>query len=259
MSITEQSFNALAKHTNCVAAAIRDSLRATQFYARDLTGADGSRSALPHTSTALSKTVAVLARQVDRGLTKAANVSVRLVYPKWRALPSPFNDETRAQVLSGIASFDRTLAPEFTSYFFRAARHILATWTDGPTLILEHRIEAVRRTLAFDKAAKESMTALVAQILVALIKARPIAKHGTPKKAVRVLDGIDANIPVMAAAALALLLAQEGRPPVEVTEGDFLAIAGLLLAPNLPALKQAVESNDYEAVTKILESVASHY
>jgi hypothetical protein len=260
MNIAAGEFNRLSKHANCIAASVRDSLRTAQFYARDLSGADGSRSELPHKSTALSSTVAVLAHQIDNGLTKAADVSVKLLSPRWRNLPSPFDGPTRTNVLSGIASANPGLAPEFTSYFFRSARSILAQWTQGHSLVLEHRIESVRRTLIpAALAPAEPTSMLVAQILVALVVARPIAKHGPARRDVSFFDAVDANVTVMSAACLALLLANAGRPSPGLDESAFLAIAGHLLAPKLPAIRDAIVANDVAAVSQLLDAVAASY
>ncbi len=250
----------IVNHATCVAAGMRDGLRTAQFYARDMTGADGSRSGKPHNPTALSKAVALAARKFDGGLSRAADISVRMLNPRWRNLPSPFDTAARNRVISDLISKPASFNSEFTAYFFRATRHILERWTEPPTLVLEHRIKSVRRDLVIDHAdGTAPSSAVLAQVLVRLIRVRPIAKVGKAKSPFQFLDEIDANIPVMAAASLALLLAQEGRPRETVDEDDFLGISGVLLASKTRDIEKAVDSNDTAALAAILDSVILSY
>jgi hypothetical protein len=239
----------IATHAACISAGMRDGLRAAQFYARDLSGVDGGKT--PRHVTFLSRAVARVARGFDRSMSKAADVSVSIVKPDWRALPSPFEAAVRAEVIEAIRKNEFAYTSQFTAYFFRAARHILERGANAPNLILEHRIEAARRNL--------EANASLAQILMKLILAAPIARCGAPKAGYDFLKLVDPNISVFATACLALQLAQEGKPLADTHEDEFFEISGALLSPFLEELNNAVTAQDVTALEKILDHVKGLY
>jgi len=255
-----RSSNSVITHAACMAAGVRDGLRTAQFYARDMAKADGHTSETPRDSTFLSRAVAWLARTVDSTLSKAADVSVRLIRPQWRKLPSPFEPSMRDGVIKAIRLHQFSYTSQFTAYFFRAARHMLERGAEAPHLVLEHRIESARRALEAEPALG-SMTEAesLAHVLLRLVLAGPIARCGAPKSGHEFLQLADPNIAVMATACLALLLAEEGKPLAETGDDEFFEISGALLAPHLGALTKAIDARDVNALARILETVNGLY
>ncbi len=257
MTIAIRSADSLTAHAVCMAAGIRDSLRTAQFYVRDLSRADGDRQAA---ATVLSRIVGRSARLIDGILSKAADVSVRLFVPQWRDLPSPFAPGMRGDVLEAIRQNRLVLTSAFTVYFFRAAKHILQHGTEGPFLVLEHRIDAARRRMAETTSeANEEPTLILAQAMLHLVEADPIARSGVAKPQFGFLGSADTNLGVMAAACVALLIAEDGKPIESLDENEFFAIAGALLAPRLPEMQIAVERRDVAGLAKALKSVGDLY
>ncbi len=203
MTIAIRSADSFTAHAVCVAAGIRDGLRTAQFYVRDLSHADGTAE---HTTTFLSRIVGRSARLVDWLLSQAADISVRLLLPHWRDLPSPFAPGMRGEVIEAIRQNRLVLTSTFTVYFFRAAKHILQHGTNGPFLVLEHRIDAARRLMAEETAhAQEMPTTVLARAMLHLVEADPIARSGLHKPQFGFLGQDDANLGVMAAACVALV------------------------------------------------------
>ena len=260
MTIAIRSASTMTAHAVCMAAGIRDSLRTAQFYVRDLSNADGVSHELTKAPTFLSRVVAGTARSIDWLLSHAADLSIRLLVPKWRNLPSPFAPGARGEVIEAIRQNRLVLTSVFTAYFFRAAKHILASGTDGPYLVLEHRIDAARRIMADNAATPgEDATHVLARSLLHLVEADPIARSGPPKTQFGFLKGNDTNLAVMAAACVALLIAEEGKPIESLDEDEFFAIAGALLAPRLPDMAEAVKGKDVAALAKALSAVRGLY
>lgn len=259
MATSLKTTGSLATHTACISAGMRDGLRAAQFYARDLSNADGATT--PRHVTFLSRAVAGVARRVDKGMSQAADISVRLVRPSWRQLPSPFDQTVRTEVIEAISLNHFAYTSQFTAYFFRAARHILDHGANAPNLILEHRIEAARRELEINSTGMADSTSAntMADVLLKLVLAAPIARCGAAKPGYDFLNHGDPNIAVLATACLALLLAQEGKPLEETKEGEFFAISGALLSPYLTDLTQAISTQDGPAIARVLENVKSLY
>jgi hypothetical protein len=240
-----------------MAAGIRDSLRTAQFYVRDLSRADGEKQ---NAATFLSRMVGRSARFIDWLLSKAADISVRLFVPQWRDLPSPFAPGMRGEVLEAIRQNRLVLTSAFTVYFFRAAKHILEHGTDGPFLVLEHRIDAARRIMAENPSqAGEEPTLVLARAMLHLVEADPIARSGQPKQQFGFLGHADANLSVVAAACVALLIAEEGKPIESLDENEFFAIAGALLVPRLPDMQNAVDRQDIAGLAKALQAVRDLY
>ena len=243
-----------------MAAGMRDGLRTAQYYARDLSNADGAGSPVPRQSTFLSRAVASMAKGMDSSLSKAGDVSVSLFRPQWRDLPSPFEQSVRLAVNQSIQQNQLAFTSEFTAYFFRAASLILRRWAHGPNLVLEHRVEAARRSLQSQAVAMDTPTTVkTAQVLLKLVMAAPIARYGTPTAQGAILTVNDPNITIMATACLALLLAEAGRPIVALDEIEFLEISAALLGPRLIILTSAVEAQDVDAIASILRAVRELY
>jgi len=249
----------IVTHAACISAGVRDGLRAAQFYARDLSNADGGIS--PRQVTFLSRAVARLARGMDKSLSRAADVSVRMIKPNWRSLPSPFEPAVRAEVIEEIRQNHFAHTSQFTAYFFRASRHILDRGAKAPNLVLEHRIEAARRELEINATGVADPTSVntMAQVLMKLIMAAPIARCGAPKPGYDFLKLADPNIAVLATACLALLLAQEGKPLAETNEDEFFEISGALLSPFLDDLTKSIATQDLPELARVLGHVKDLY
>lgn len=260
MNIQSKPLNKLTNHAFCIAAGLRDGLRTAQFYARDLKGAAATSGKLGYRPTLLSKAVAQVAGGFDSGVSRAADLSVQLVQPTWRRMPSPFDSALVGRVIGSSVPNEISLSAEFTNYFFRAARHILERWTVPPTLVLEHRIEAVRRNLEKDfETSNKPLATVLAEVLVRLVKARPIARIGKPFARYGFVSSFDPNVAVMAAACVALLLGPEGRPLADVDEDDLLDIAGILVSGKLSEMAQAIAADDQPTLSAIFESTKNRY
>jgi hypothetical protein len=258
MGIALSSASTVTEHAVCMAAGIRDGLRTAQFYARDLAKADGGGTA--GQATFLSKVVAVWARGFDWFMSKAADLSVRLLVPQWRDLPSPFAPGMRGEVIEAIRQNRLVLTSVFTAYFFRAAKHILESGTDGPFLVLEHRIDAARRLMGETVAtSNEDATRVLARALLQLVQADPIARSGPAKAQFSFLRGSDVNLGVMAAACVALLISDDGKPLESLDEDEFFAIAGALLAPRLADMAEQAARGDVDGLAKSLGAVSDLY
>ena len=260
MNIQLKPLSNLANHASCIAAGLRDGLRTAQYYARDMKGAASSTKNVNYRPTLLSKAVAHFAGNFDSSVSRAADLSVQLVQPTWRQLPSPF-DSTLLDRVVGISSPNEiSLSSEFTNYFFRAARHILERWTAPPILVLEHRIEAVRRNLESDfGTSKKPVATVLAIVLMRLVSARSIARIGKPLPRYSFVTSFDPNIAVMAAACVALILGPEGKPVAGVDEDDLLDIAGILVSGKLNEMAQAIAADDEATLSAIFDSVKSRY
>jgi hypothetical protein len=260
MTIALKSADSLTAHVVCMAAGVRDSLRTAQFYVRDLSNADGHAHLKVKQTTFLSRVVATFARGTDWLLSRAADVSVRLFVPQWRDLPSPFAPGMRGEVIEAIRQNRLVLTSLFTAYFFRAAKHILTSGTDGPFLVLEHRIDAARRLMADNPSTpQEDPTTVLARALLHLVEADTIARSGRVKSQFAFLKGDDPNLAVMAAACVALLIAEDGKPIESLNEDEFFAIAGALLAPRLPDMETALRQRDVQALAHALKAVSDLY
>lgn len=243
----------LTDHAVCMAAGVRDGLRTAQYYVRDMSQADAGQP------TVLSRGVGRLARWADGLLSLCADLSIRLLLPKWRNLPSPFAPHMVEEVTRAIRENQLAMTSLFTAYFFRSTRHILERCAAPPFLVLEHRIDAARRVLAGSNSlASDEVTAL-GHMLLALVDARAIARIGPAKPGFPHLDQQDPNLAVMATACLALLLAGEGRPTEQLDEDEFFAISAALLAPRLPAMDRAVKARDAAALSRELAAVRELY
>ncbi len=260
MTIALRSADSITAHAVCMAAGVRDGLRTAQYYVRDLSKADGIANELVKQPTLLSRFVAILARSIDQLLSCAADMSVRLFVPKWRDLPSPFAPGMRGEVIEAIRQNRLVLTSLFTAYFFRAAKHILENGSEGPFLVLEHRIDAARRLMAENPSTPgEEPTTVLARALLNLVEADTIARSGKVKPQFAFLKGDDPNLAVMATACVALLIAEDGKPIESLNDDEFFAIAGALLAPRLPEMQLALGKRDIDALALTLKAVRDLY
>lgn len=258
MSIAFKTAERFSDHAWCMAAGIRDSLRTAQFYIRDLRNADGQGTAFPRQSTFLSRMVAGVARLVDGVMTKGGNLSIRLLIPNWRKMPSPFTAGFMDEVQNAITHNKLVENPIFNAYFFRSCRNILSHWAEPPYLVLEHRIDAARRELALAKTPNDKL-GFLSQTLLALVESAPIARHGTLRDAGKLLGGGDPNVAVCATACLALLLAEEGGAIKGIGDDEFFAIVGALMMPRLNFMQQAVKARDVGKLASELAAIRDQY
>lgn len=249
--------SSFAAHAVCVAAGARDSLRAVQFFMRDLSNVDEWGHAEPQRSTFLSRFVARLARLADRLMTWGANVSIALLLPSWRKLPSPFQPGMMRQVADAIGEESLVTNPLFNAYFFRAANHILQRFSEPPFLVLEHRVDAARRALAADAQRDDTRAAFLGRALIELVAAGPIARTGAMKSVL--LSGVDPNISVFATACIALLFAEDGKPTAELDEDQFFAVVSALIAPRLPRIDVAARARDNAALLREFKEIETMY
>jgi hypothetical protein len=247
--------NRLAAHAVCMASSVRDVLRTTQFYIRDLSYADGINHAERGEPTFLSSAVASLARLADRFMTWSANTAIKVLLPSWRQLPSPFTPGMVRDVADAIARNSLVHNPLFNAYFFRAAIHITARYAEPPHLILEHRVDAARRVLAESGGSGE----FLARTLVALVEAAPIARTGKSKPGLKPFEKVEPNIAVFTIACITLLIAEEGKPGAIHDEDEFFAVVGALVQPRLEAIAKLVSSRDYAGLAAQFEAIRNMY
>jgi hypothetical protein len=251
MNIAFKTAGSFSAHAWCMAAGVRDSLRTTQFYVRDLSRADNTRQ-----SAFLSRMVAAWARFIDRTMTWGGNMSIALLLPAWRKMPSPFAPGLIDQVANAISQNKLLENPLFNAYFFRSCQNILSRWAEPPYLVLEHRIDAARRNLAVTNVATEKL-AFLAQTLLALVETSPIARHGKPKEILHSVK--DPNVAICATSCLALLLADEGGEINGINEEEFFEIVGVLMEPRLTAMQDAIDLRDVSLLAKELNEIRELY
>jgi hypothetical protein len=260
MTAAVKSSTSLAAHAVCMAAGIRDSLRAAQYYVRDLSRADGyGKQGIE--APWLSSIVARLARVADAAMTRGGNVLISLLLPGWRKLPSPFTPGMMGDVAAAIRKDSLVANPLFNAYFFRAAIHIIKRYTEPPFLVLEHRVDAARRKLSAmperDPSAPETMR--LARILIALAQSAPVARIGKSKSAHPLLEAVEPNIAVCAIACATLLFAEDGKPAAALGEDEFFAVAGALIGPRLPAIAARVEAADEAGLAQEFAAIKALY
>jgi hypothetical protein len=258
MSIAFKTAEKFSDHAWCMAAGIRDSLRTAQFYVRDLRNADGQGTAFPRRATLLSRLVAGVARVVDDVMTKGGNLSIRLLLPNWRKMPSPFTAGFMAEVQTAITHNKLVENPIFNAYFFRSCQNILSHWAEPPYLVLEHRIDAARREMA-SRANSPDKLEFLSETLLALVEAAPIARHGQLRNTGKLLGDGDPNVAVCATTCLALLLAEEGGAIKGIGDDEFFAIVGALMLPRLKSMQEAVTDRDSKRLAGELSAIRDHY
>jgi hypothetical protein len=249
----------IAAHAVCAAAGMRDSLRAAQFYMRDLANADRFGEGSPERVPFLSRVVAQGARLADRLMDWGAKVSIAIFLPSWRDLPSPFTPGLMQEVAKGIREESLIHNPLFNAYFFRAAIHIARRYSAPPSLILEHRVDAARRSLALRDDEPASENAMLARILIALVENDPIAKIGAVSERNRFFASVEPNIAVNAIACVALMFAEEGKPAGTIDEDEFFSVTGALIGPRLGAIADLVAARDEAGLARELADIKSLY
>lgn len=248
----------IAAHVVCAAAGMRDGLRAAQFYIRDLSNADrfaAGESPVPF----LSRMVGQGARTVDRFMNWGADLSIRLILPSWRKLPSPFTPGLMHAVAQAIRENSLVHNPLFNAYFFRAAIHIASRYSAPPYLILEHRVDAARRVLAARDINGATESELLARILIALVEQDPVARIGKTAGHNRFFASVEPNVAVMAIACVALMFAEEGKPTEAINEDEFFSVTGALIGPSLPAIAGLVARSDEAGLAHELAHIKAMY
>lgn len=249
-----------AAHAVCIAASVRDLGRAAQFYSRDMSNVDGGLRADHVKPTAMSRLVALLARTTDGLLTWVANTSVKLLLPSWRKLPSPFEPGMIAAVSAAVSSHSLLHNPLFNAYFFRAAKQITEHYAERPNLVLEHRVDAARRSLAGQyNGALPGNADFMAHLLLALVQAKPVARIGTLRAGRMLLASGDPNVAVFAVAVMALLFAEGGKPVAITDEGEFFRIVAALISPRLVSLTAAIEGEQVDVIAAEIARIQSLY
>lgn len=248
-----------AAHATCAAAGVRDGLRAAQYYVRDLANADRFGKGEPQRVPFLSRVVARGARLIDGLMSRGANLSIALFLPSWRKLPSPFTPGLMHEVARDIRNDSLVHNPTFNAYFFRAAIHIATRYSAPPYLILEHRVDAARRSLAprVDEAVSENV--MMARILIALAEQGPVARIGAVSERNRFFAQAEPNVAIFAIACVALMFAEEGKPTEAIDEDEFFSVTGALIGPRLPAIAALVARRDEEGLARELGDIKSMY
>jgi hypothetical protein len=251
--------DSLANHAVCMAAGVRDGLRTTQFYARDLANADGKMTRETQDAPWLSRVVSKGARATDRFMTWGARQLLALLLPSWRNLPSPFDARVIDEVTHAISKSSFTQNPRFNAYYFRAANHILERYTTGPSLVLEHRVDAARRALAADATAETDLSRFLAKAMIALVRHGAIARTGAAKAHHQFFASAEPNTAVFATASVALLFASEGKPSEAMDEDSFFEVTGALIGPRLPVLADLIAKADVSALASELVAMKGMY
>jgi hypothetical protein len=244
----------LLNHAGCMAAGTRDGWRTALYYMRDLVRADnGTEPAL------LSRIVGKAARLVERSMTGAATVAVRLFLPNWRALPSPFSPGLLNDMAQGVRDTTIVRNPRFNAYFFRALIKIAERFYESPVLVLEHRVDATRRALSDKELQAGSITRTMAHVLIHLVDQRPVARVGAPHSTLPLFQNVDPNAAIAAISCVALLLAEDGDPGVPLNEDEFFGVTAALMGPQLAGLTKAIEDRDVEGLARRLEALRALY
>lgn len=278
MTTASRHQDTLASHAVCAAAGARDSVRTAQFFLRMLSGAEyWGRSLEPAGQTPggsapapsdirpggflLAALVSRLARIADRLTTWSVNLSIALFAPEWRKLPSPFTHGMMSEVAQAIRADSFLVNPLFNAYFYRAAIHILRRYRTPPFLVLEHRVDAARRTLLADIGAglEGSEPDFLAHAIMALADVAPVARAGKPRDQSVIAKSAEQNVAVYAIACVALLFAEQGKPAEELSEDQFFAVVGALISPRLPAIAGLVANRDIDGLAKELAEIQTMY
>jgi hypothetical protein len=261
MTSHARTMDQMASHAVCMAASIRDCARAAQFYTRDMTNVDGGRDGDQRAPTLLSRWVAGAARLADRVITWGANASIALFLPSWRNLPSPFSPGILQAVANAIQGNGLLHNPLFNAYFFRAATRIVYHYAERPNLVLEHRVDAARRSLARGGASYREGTGVdfMAGVLLTLVEAKPVARIGRVRQRSNLLDGHDPNVAVFSIAIAALLFAEDGQPVAIRDDDEFFSVVGALIQPRLAGIEAAISAGDRARLAQELEAIKALY
>lgn len=249
----------VAAHAVCAAASLRDGLRAAQFYVRDLANADRFGRDEPRRVPFLSRAVAKGARVVDCAMNWGAETSIALFMPSWRNLPSPFMPGMMHQVARDVRDQSLIHNPTFNAYFFRAALHIAGRYAAPPHLVLEHRVDAARRSLALRIDDKAPEPLMMARILIALVENGAVAKIGAVPDRNRFFAAVEPNVAVFSIACVALMFAEQGKPLEAIDEDEFFSVTGALIGPRLPAIARFIEQRDETGLARELADIKAMY
>ncbi|MGE0005380.1 MAG: hypothetical protein AB7S92_07295 [Parvibaculaceae bacterium] len=278
MTTASRRHDTLASHAVCAAAGARDSVRTAQFFLRLLSGAEYWGRAPEPAGQApagqahapsdirpggflLAALVSRLARIADRLTTWSVNLSIALFAPGWRKLPSPFTHGMMSEVARAIRADSFLVNPLFNAYFYRAAIHILRRYRTPPFLVLEHRVDAARRTLLAEIGAGPdgSEPRFLAHAIIALADVAPVARAGKPRDGSAIAASAKQNVAVYAIACVALLFAEQGKPAGELDEDQFFAVVGALIAPRLKAIAALAANRDVEGLARELAEIRTMY
>jgi hypothetical protein len=207
----------------------------------------------------LSRLVAQLAGLADTAMNRGANLAIAVFLPSWRNLPSPFTPGLMHAVADGIRQYSLVHNPLFNAYFFRAAVHIAGRYSAPPWLILEHRVDAARRSLAQMPDDGASETVFLARILIALVDQAPIARIGLVSDRNRFFARAAPNIAVNAIACVALMFAEEGKPATTIDEDEFFSVTGALIGPRLDVIADLVAKRDEAGLAEELAAIKAMY
>jgi hypothetical protein len=248
-----------AAHATCAAAGVRDGLRAAQYYVRDLANADRFGKGEPARVPFLSRVVARVARLVDGLMSCGADLSISLFLPSWRKLPSPFTPGLMHDLARDIRNDSLTHNPTFNAYFYRAAIHVAGRYSSPPWLILEHRVDAARRSLAPRVDEQASEDEMMARILIALVEQGPVARIGAVSEKNRFFARVEPNVAVFAIACVALMFAENGKAAEAIDGDEFFTVTGALIGPRLPAIARFIEAHDEAGLARELTDIKSMY
>lgn len=275
MNAVSRHSDTLASHLVCVGAGMRDSARAAQFFARKLAGVEswgrpagsavhvdaGNASPVRSGGDVLAAFVSRLARFADCVMSWSANMLIALFVPEWRKLPSPFTHGMMSEVAQAIRADSFLVNPLFNAYFYRAAIHILRRYRTAPFLVLEHRVDAARRTLVSEARASfdGSEPTFIANAIIALVGAAPIARAGKPRDGSAIAQDADQNVSVYAIACVALLFAAQGKPAEELDEDQFFAVVGALIGPRLNTIAALIAQRDVSGLAAEFADIRAMY
>jgi hypothetical protein len=254
-----------------MAANARDGVRTARYLVRELAAADapgqesgGNRRKPPSwllpaeaPTTLLAGFIAQNARIADNVLSWSRDTATALLAPDRRAGPSPFTPGLLREMAA--VPMSTTGNALFNAYFYRAFLHILNRNGRSPFLVLENRVDAARRSLALSEPREATDVAFMARVLVALVRAAPIAEAGEidPKSALSRTR--DPNVGAAAIACVALLFGDQGRPIDDMDEDQFFAVVGALIEQRLVAIEQMIARDDVRQLEGALAAILALY
>ncbi len=253
MTNISRTADSFAAHAVCMAAGLRDCLRAAQFYTRDMSRVDGLGNAERSEPPFLSRLVARMARLADGFMTWSTNTAIAVFLPSWRKLPSPFEPGMINAVAAAIRENSLVHNPLFNAYFFRSAVRITERYSEPPYLVLEHRVDGARRLMAVGDAEGD----FLARTLLALVEAAPVARVAKPKGPL--LANIEPNVAIYSIACVALLFAEEEKPMAIHNEDEFFAIVAALIQPRLKEMSALITRRDVAGISKELKNIKAMY
>lgn len=272
MSFVSRFPGSLGAQAVSMAANARDGLRAAHYVVQELAAADdsaprsGGRRRLPHwllpadaPAALIARVISQNARIADRVMSWSSDAAATLLVPESWTTPSPFSRDLMPVIAAAAAGRSFAANATFNAYFCHAADEILQRCSTSPFLVLENRIDAARRALAAAGQTAESNAALMARVLVALVRAAPVAEAGTIDPRAALAKTRDANAGVAAIACAALLLGAEGKPLDATDETDFFRIVGALIAPRLQTIEALAARDDVRGLEAAFSALQAMY